>query len=134
MLHVLPESYIGGPLALLKTGDIVSADVDASSIRLDGSNQERARRRAAWTAPAKRFERGYGWVFTRHMQQTDKSCAFLDTYFGEPVIYWRRPPRMQSKRHSIQDDGLSATAQTRRRPGVDLSHAGSPTIAAVLPA
>jgi dihydroxy-acid dehydratase len=93
VLHVSPESYIGGPLALLKTGDIVSIDVDARSINMKVSDEELARRRAAWKAPEVRFERGYGWVFTKHIQQADKGCDFdfLRTDFGapvsEPVIY-----------------------------------------------
>jgi len=93
VLHVSPESYIGGSLALLKTGDIVSIDVDARSINMKVSDEELARRRAAWKAPEVRFERGYGWVFTKHIQQADKGCDFdfLRTDFGapvaEPVIY-----------------------------------------------
>jgi dihydroxy-acid dehydratase len=93
VLHVSPESYIGGPLALLRTGDIVSIDVDARSINMDVSDEELARRRAEWTPPPARFERGYGWVFTKHIQQADKGCDFdfLRTDFGapvaEPVIY-----------------------------------------------
>ncbi|MDB5359585.1 MAG: ilvD [Rhodospirillales bacterium] len=93
ILHVAPESYIGGPLALLRTGDIVSVDVDARSIRMEVSDEELARRRAAWVPPPVRFERGYGWVFTQHIQQANEGCDFdfLKTDFGapvpEPVIY-----------------------------------------------
>jgi dihydroxy-acid dehydratase len=93
VLHVAPESYVGGPLALLQTGDIVSVDVDARSIRMEVSDEELARRRAAWTPPEARFERGYGWVFTKHIQQANEGCDFdfLRTEFGapvpEPVIY-----------------------------------------------
>jgi dihydroxy-acid dehydratase len=93
VLHVSPESYIGGPLALLKTGDIVSVDVDARSIRMEVSDEELARRRAEWVPPPVRFERGYGWVFTKHIQQANEGCDFdfLKTEFGapvpEPVIY-----------------------------------------------
>ncbi|MDR3533867.1 MAG: dihydroxy-acid dehydratase, partial [Rhodopila sp.] len=87
VLHVSPESYIGGPLALLRTGDIVSIDVDARSIKMEVSDEELARRRAELTPPPARFERGYGWVFTKHIQQADKGCDFdfLRTDFGEPV-------------------------------------------------
>ncbi len=93
VLHVAPESFIGGPLALLQTGDIVSIDVDARTIRMEVSDEELARRRAAWTPPPARFERGYGWVFTKHIQQANEGCDFdfLRTEFGapvaEPVIY-----------------------------------------------
>jgi dihydroxy-acid dehydratase len=87
VLHISPESYVGGPLALLRTGDIVSIDVDARSINMDVSDAELARRRAEWTPPEARFERGYGWVFTKHIQQADKGCDFdfLRTDFGAPV-------------------------------------------------
>jgi dihydroxyacid dehydratase/phosphogluconate dehydratase len=93
VLHVSPESYIGGPLALLRTGDIVSLDVDARSIRMEVPDEELARRRAAWTPPEPRFERGYGWVFSKHIQQANEGCDFdfLRTEFGapvaEPVLY-----------------------------------------------
>ena len=87
VLHVAPESWIGGPLALLRTGDIVSIDVAARSIRMDVSDEELARRRSAWTPPAPRFERGYGWMFSQHIQQADQGCDFdfLRTEFGAPV-------------------------------------------------
>jgi dihydroxy-acid dehydratase len=93
VLHVAPESYIGGPLALLQTGDIVSVDVAERSIRMEVSDEELARRRAAWSPPAKRYERGYGLMFSQHIQQADQGCDFdfLRTDYGapvsEPVIY-----------------------------------------------
>jgi dihydroxy-acid dehydratase len=93
VLHVAPESYIGGPLALLRTGDIVEVDVPARTISMRVAEGELARRRAAWQAPPARFERGYGWAFTRHIQQANEGCDFdfLRTDFGapvaEPVIY-----------------------------------------------
>jgi dihydroxy-acid dehydratase len=93
VLHVAPESYVGGPLALLQTGDIVEVDVDARSINMRVSEEELARRRAAWTPPPPRFERGYGYAFTKHVQQANEGCDFdfLRTDFGapvpEPVIY-----------------------------------------------
>lgn len=87
VLHVAPESYIGGPLALLRTGDIVSIDVAARRINMDVPEEERARRQAEWTPPPARFERGYGWAFSRHIQQADRGCDFdfLRTDFGAPV-------------------------------------------------
>ena len=87
VLHVAPESYIGGPLALLRTGDIVSLDVEARSIRMEVSEEELGRRRAAWTPPERRFERGYGWMFSQHIQQANEGCDFdfLRTEFGAPV-------------------------------------------------
>lgn len=93
VLHVSPESWIGGPLALLKTGDIVEVDVDSRSINMRVSDAELAERRAALQAPEPRYERGYGWMFTKHIQQASEGCDFdfLKTDFGrpvdEPVIY-----------------------------------------------
>jgi dihydroxy-acid dehydratase len=87
ILHVAPESYIGGPLALVQTGDTIRIDVDARSIHLDVSDDELARRKAAWQPLPKRFERGYGWMFSRHILQADQGCDFdfLETSFGAPV-------------------------------------------------
>ena len=93
ILHVAPESYIGGPLALVQTGDRITVDVPARSIHLEVSDEELARRKAAWVQPPKRFERGYGWMFSQHIMQADQGCDFdyLETSFGapigEPVIY-----------------------------------------------
>jgi len=93
VLHVAPESYIGGPLALLRTGDIVSIDVEARSIRMEISDEELAARQAAWVPPERRYERGYGWMFSQHIQQANEGADFdfLRTDFGapvpEPVIY-----------------------------------------------
>ena len=87
ILHVAPESYVGGPLGLLRTGDIVTIDVDARSIRMEVSDEELAERRAAWVKPEVRFERGYGYVYTKHIQQANEGCDFdfLRTDFGAPV-------------------------------------------------
>jgi dihydroxy-acid dehydratase len=87
MLHCAPEAYVGGPLALVRTGDTISVDVPARRIRLEVSDEELAARRAAWTAPPRRFERGYGWIFSKHILQADQGCDFdfLETTFGAPV-------------------------------------------------
>ncbi len=87
VLHVAPESWIGGPLALLRTGDIVSIDVDARRIDLRVEAAELARRRIAWTPPTLRYERGYGWMFSKHIEQANEGCDFdfLRREFGAPV-------------------------------------------------
>jgi dihydroxy-acid dehydratase len=87
ILHVAPESYVGGPLALVRTGDIISIDVAARGITLEVSAAELARRRAAWRQPEPRYERGYGWMFSRHIKQANEGCDFdfLETSFGKPV-------------------------------------------------
>ncbi len=87
ILHVSPESYVGGPLALVKTGDMVSVDIPARTISLDVSDEDLASRRAAWTPPPPRYERGYGWMASRHFKQAHEGCDFdfLETSFGAPV-------------------------------------------------
>jgi dihydroxyacid dehydratase/phosphogluconate dehydratase len=93
LLHCAPEAYVGGPLALVKTGDRIEVDVPARRIHLAVSDDELARRHAAWTPPPRRYERGYGWLFSQHILQADEGCDFdfLETDFGapvpEPVIY-----------------------------------------------
>ena len=93
VLHVSPEAYVGGPLALVKNGDLVTVDVPARRIHLEVSDDELSQRRAAWTPPPKRFARGYGYMFSQHIQQADQGCDFdyLETSFGaptgEPAIY-----------------------------------------------
>ncbi len=93
LLHCSPEAFVGGPLALVKTGDTISVDVPARRIHLNVSDEELAVRRAAWVAPPPRYARGYGWLFGRHILQANEGCDFdfLETSFGapvpEPVIY-----------------------------------------------
>jgi dihydroxy-acid dehydratase len=93
ILHVAPEAYVGGPLALVRTGDRISVDVPARSIRLEVSDEELALRRAQWTPPPPRYERGFGWLSAQHIRQADEGCDFdfLETSFGraveEPAIY-----------------------------------------------
>ena len=76
VLHVAPESWVGGPLALVKTGDIVELDVPARSLTLKVSDEELAKRRAAWKPKPRRFERGYGMLFTDHIRQANEGCDF----------------------------------------------------------
>jgi dihydroxy-acid dehydratase len=87
VLHISPESYVGGPLALIQTGDMITVDVPNRTIRVEISDQEMQQRRDAWTPPQKRYERGYGWMFSKHIQQANEGCDFdfLRTEFGKPV-------------------------------------------------
>jgi dihydroxy-acid dehydratase len=87
ILHVSPESYVGGPLALLRTGDLVTLDVAARRIDMEVSEEELARRQAELAPPPPRFERGYGWMFNKHIRQAHEGCDFdfLETSFGAPV-------------------------------------------------
>ena len=85
ILHVAPESYIGGPLAFVRTGDQIEVDVPARRIRLDVADEELARRRAAWTPPPPRYPRGYGAMFARHIGQADQGCDFDFLQAGAPI-------------------------------------------------
>ena len=87
VLHISPESYVGGPLALIQTGDMISVDVPKRTIRVEITDEEMQRRREAWTPQARRFERGYGWMFSQHIEQANEGCDFdfLKTAFGKPV-------------------------------------------------
>ncbi|MBL8327649.1 MAG: dihydroxy-acid dehydratase [Rubrivivax sp.] len=87
LLHCAPEAAVGGPLALVHTGDRITVDVPARRIHLEVSDEELARRRAAWVAPKPRWERGYGWLFRQHIGQADQGCDFdfLENGFGAPV-------------------------------------------------
>ena len=76
VLHVAPESHIGGPLALVHSGDLIELDVEGRSITLKVSDEELARRRAAWTKPAPKFERGWGVLFSKHIRQANEGCDF----------------------------------------------------------
>lgn len=93
VLHVAPESFVGGPLALLKTGDIVRLDLEGRRLDMLVDEAEIAARRATWSPPERRFERGWGWMFSQHVGQADSGCDFdyLQRDFGaaagEPDIF-----------------------------------------------
>jgi dihydroxy-acid dehydratase len=76
ILHVAPESFVGGPLAFVRTGDEIEVDAEARRIHLHVSDEELARRRAAWTAPAPHYPRGYGAMYAAHIGQADEGCDF----------------------------------------------------------
>jgi dihydroxy-acid dehydratase len=76
ILHVAPESFVGGPLAFVRTGDEIEVDVAARRIHLAVSEEELNRRRAAWKPPAPRYVRGYGAMFSEHIGQADEGCDF----------------------------------------------------------
>jgi dihydroxy-acid dehydratase len=76
VLHVAPESHIGGPLALVQEGDLIELDVPQRKLNLLVPDDELARRRAAWVPPVPKFERGYGALYLKHIGQADTGCDF----------------------------------------------------------
>jgi len=76
VLHVAPEAAIGGPLALVQTGDFIELDVEARRLHLDVSEAELAAREAAWTPPKPHYDRGYGRMFLDNVQQADRGVDF----------------------------------------------------------
>ncbi|WP_345665995.1 L-arabinonate dehydratase [Streptomyces venetus] len=76
VLHVAPESYVGGPLALVRTGDRITLDVEARTLHLHVDDEELERRRADWTPPPTRYERGYGALYNEQITQADTGCDF----------------------------------------------------------
>jgi len=91
VLHISPESAVGGPLALVQTGDMIAIDVASRRLDLQVSDAELARRRAQWTAPVSIFQRGFTQLYQQHVTQAHEGCDF-DFLQGtqptpEPVIY-----------------------------------------------
>jgi dihydroxy-acid dehydratase len=76
VLHVSPESHVGGPLALVRDGDPIELNVPARRLHLDVSDAELQQRRSAWRAPQPRYERGYGHLFCQHVTQAHEGCDF----------------------------------------------------------
>ncbi len=91
VLHIAPESAVGGPLALVRTGDLIELDVSARSLHLHVGDEELAHRRAAWSAPVQPFQRGFTRLYQQHVTQAHEGCDF-DFLQGteptpEPVIF-----------------------------------------------
>ena len=87
ILHVAPEAFIGGPLALIRNGDIIQVDIPNRKLDVDISKSEMKRRQEDWVASKPRYERGYGYIYSKHIEQADKGCDFdfLSTDFGAAV-------------------------------------------------
>jgi dihydroxy-acid dehydratase len=83
VLHVAPESFVGGPLAFVRDGDLIALDVPGRTIDVLITDEEMSRRKAVWTAPAPRFERGYGVLNQLHVTQANKGCDF--DFLEEPM-------------------------------------------------
>jgi len=76
VLHVAPESFVGGPLAHVRDGDLIELDVPARRLDLRVGEEELARRRAAWRPPELPYPRGWTALYARHVTQADKGCDF----------------------------------------------------------
>jgi dihydroxy-acid dehydratase len=76
VLHVSPESYIGGPLALVESGDMIELDVPGRRLTMTVADGELARRRGKWVAPKPRFQRSYGALYDKHIGQAETGCDF----------------------------------------------------------
>jgi dihydroxy-acid dehydratase len=76
VVHATPESAAGGPLAAVRTGDIIALDVPNRRLDLLVEPQEVAQRLASAAPPAPHYRRGYGWLFAQHILQADKGCDF----------------------------------------------------------
>jgi dihydroxy-acid dehydratase len=96
VLHITPESFVGGPLAFVQTGDLIELDVAARKIQLLVSDEELGKRQANWKTPAPKFERGFGALYSKHVTQADLGCDFdfletlpakKDPSGGEPEIH-----------------------------------------------
>jgi dihydroxy-acid dehydratase len=91
VLHVSPESAVGGPLALVRTGDLIELDVQARRIHLHVTDAELASRRAEWRPPEQRYTRGYAALFGQESTQANEGCDFKFLHAGkatpEPDIY-----------------------------------------------
>lgn len=85
VLHVAPESFVGGPLALVRDGDEIELDLAARKLWLHVEEAELARRRSAWQPPPAHYGRGYGALFAQHITQADKGCDFDFLHAGSAV-------------------------------------------------
>jgi len=76
VLHVSPESFVGGPLALVRTGDMIELDIAARRLHLDVADAELVRRKSEWRQPPRKFQRGFGAIYANHITQADAGCDF----------------------------------------------------------
>ena len=76
VLHVSPESHVGGPLALVEDGDLIELDLSNRRLELQVPQEEIERRLRAWKAPEAKYRRGYGQLFVQHVTQAHQGCDF----------------------------------------------------------
>ena len=91
VLHISPESFVGGPLALVREGDLIELDVARRKLELRVSDEALSKRGAQWQPSPPRYERGFGALYVRHVTQADRGCDFdflqAGAPTGEPEIY-----------------------------------------------
>lgn len=85
VLHVSPESAIGGPIALVRDGDLIELDVAGRRLHLNVPDVELQRRRAEWKAPPPHYSRGYGQLFLQQTTQAHEGCDFRFLHRGEMI-------------------------------------------------
>jgi dihydroxy-acid dehydratase len=85
VLHVAPESFVGGPLALVQTGDLIELDVVGRRLTLDVSDELLDKRRAGWQQPPAKYGRGYGALYLKHISQANEGCDFDFLEAGPPT-------------------------------------------------
>jgi len=85
VLHVAPESHVGGPLALVRTGDVIELDVPGRTLTLRVDDEELEKRRADWEPPPAKYARGYGALYLQHITQANEGCDFDFLEAGPPV-------------------------------------------------
>jgi dihydroxy-acid dehydratase len=85
VLHVAPESHVGGPLALVQSGDLIELDVPGRRLELKVPDEELEKRRADWQQPPAKYGRGYGALYLQHITQADEGCDFDFLEAGEPT-------------------------------------------------
>jgi dihydroxy-acid dehydratase len=85
VLHVAPESHVGGPLALVRDGDLIELDVPGRRIELKVDAAALERRRAAWSPPAEHYSRGFGALYLKHVTQANEGCDFDFLEAGAPT-------------------------------------------------
>jgi L-arabonate dehydrase len=90
VLHTAPEAAVGGPIALVQTGDVISLDVPARTLRLEVDDAELERRHAAWSPPPQQANRGWVRLYTEHVLQADQGCD-LDFLVGSSGSAVPRP-------------------------------------------
>ena len=85
VLHVAPESHVGGPLAFVRDGDLIELDIPLRKLTLKVSDAELARRKAEWIPPKPHYTRGFGTLYLKHVTQANEGCDFDFLEAGGPT-------------------------------------------------